>query len=171
MSFPGQIAQSVEQRTENPRVGSSILPLAIEFPRTHESKPPMTQIHTKGEYPPFVKSTLYIYAICFIFGGLRHWLDIMHGGMLPYKDIPIYFNLYLTSLAIFDFVAVVLLFLRPIYGLILALLIMTSDLLVDFHLSYGYWHVSLLENSGLQLLTLFGIFLFFTAPVIIKFFK
>ena len=26
--FCGQVAQSVEQRTENPRVGSSILPLA-----------------------------------------------------------------------------------------------------------------------------------------------
>ena len=26
---PGQVAQLVEQRTENPRVGSSILPLAI----------------------------------------------------------------------------------------------------------------------------------------------
>ena len=29
---PGQVAQLVEQRTENPRVGSSILPLAtLEF--------------------------------------------------------------------------------------------------------------------------------------------
>jgi hypothetical protein len=27
----GQVAQSVEQRTENPRVGSSILPLATNF--------------------------------------------------------------------------------------------------------------------------------------------
>ncbi len=30
---PGQVAQLVEQRTENPRVGSSILPLAIAIER------------------------------------------------------------------------------------------------------------------------------------------
>jgi hypothetical protein len=29
--LPGQVAQLVEQRTENPRVGSSILPLATLF--------------------------------------------------------------------------------------------------------------------------------------------
>ena len=29
----GQVAQLVEQRTENPRVGSSILPLATAFAR------------------------------------------------------------------------------------------------------------------------------------------
>jgi hypothetical protein len=29
LGFSGQVAQLVEQRTENPRVGSSILPLAM----------------------------------------------------------------------------------------------------------------------------------------------
>ena len=29
---PGQVAQLVEQRTENPRVGSSTLPLATNYP-------------------------------------------------------------------------------------------------------------------------------------------
>ena len=33
-SIEGQVAQLVEQRTENPRVGSSILPLAIAAQRT-----------------------------------------------------------------------------------------------------------------------------------------
>ena len=32
----GQVAQSVEQWTENPRVGSSILPLATTTPHTQE---------------------------------------------------------------------------------------------------------------------------------------
>ena len=31
LSNDGQVAQLVEQRTENPRVGSSILPLATEY--------------------------------------------------------------------------------------------------------------------------------------------
>ncbi len=35
ISVLGQIAQSVEQRTENPCVGSSILPLAIVKSRTY----------------------------------------------------------------------------------------------------------------------------------------
>src|SRR6266568_1817479 len=34
---PGQVAQLVEQRTENPRVGSSILPLATLFATTWRS--------------------------------------------------------------------------------------------------------------------------------------
>ena len=38
-AYPGQVAQLVEQRTENPRVGSSILPLATCSPRNAE--PPL----------------------------------------------------------------------------------------------------------------------------------
>ncbi|MBA2654854.1 MAG: hypothetical protein H0U71_07295 [Gammaproteobacteria bacterium] len=116
----------------------------------------------------FVKIFMTIYGICFIFGGLRHWLDIMHAGILPYTGIPPFFNFYLTSLAILDFMVVIMLLLRPIHGLIFAVIIMASDLLIDFHLSKTYWHTSLFENIGLQLLAMFGIFLFFTAPFIIK---
>lgn len=115
-----------------------------------------------------IKSVLYFYSLCFLVGGLRHWLDIARDGIFPYKALPFIFNFYLTSLAIFDFIVILLLFTRPIYALIFAILIMLSDLLVDFYVGYQYWHISLLNNTGLQLLSMFGLFVFVSAPLIIR---
>jgi len=118
--------------------------------------------------PGFIKVMFFIYAICFLIGGLRHWVDILHGGMFPYNTIPFIFNIYLTSLAIFDFIVIVLLFIRPIWGLLLAISIMASDLITDFYVGYHYWNINLQTNLGLQLLVAFGLFVFISAPLLIK---
>jgi hypothetical protein len=89
-------------------------------------------------------------------------------GFFPTKNIPFIFNFYLTSLAIFDFAVIVLIFIRPIYALILAIVIMASDLSVDLYAGYSYWNNSLATNLGLQLLLVFGLFVFISAPLLIK---
>ena len=115
-----------------------------------------------------IRIILFIYIICFFVGDLRHWLDIMHDGIFPYRNIPFMFNLYLTSLAILDFVTIVLLLMKPIHGLLLAVFIMATDLMTDFYIGYNYWHINIQTNRGLQLLTMFGLFVFLTAPFLIK---
>lgn len=116
----------------------------------------------------FIKLIFTIYIICFFSGGLRHWIDILNGGIFPYKNIPFVFNFYLTSLAIFDFIVIVLLVARPIWGLLLALFIMVTDLMTDFYIGYYYWGINLESNHALQLLVIFGLFVFISAPLLVK---
>ncbi len=121
--------------------------------------------------PLFIKVTFLIYATCFLIGGLSHWIDILDGGVFPYKNIPFIFNSYLASLAIFDFIVVLLLFIRPISALLLAICIMVSDLIVDFYVGYHYWGINIQTNLRLQLLVTFGLFVFISAPLLIKYLK
>lgn len=126
------------------------------------------------EYPKRLNSKKWvnvlpiIYIVCFFIGGLRHWLDIAAHGVFPYKTIPFIFNFYLTSLAILDWVVILLLLIKPLYGLLLAIVIMSSDILIDLYLGYTYWNIGLSNNIGLQLLLIFTLFIFFTAPLMVK---
>ena len=120
------------------------------------------------KFPIFIKLILIVYAICFLGGGLRHWVDIINGGLFPYNDVPFIFNFYLTSLAILDFIVIMLLLMRTISGLLLSILIMATDLPVDLYLCNRYWeNCSFNANHGLQLLTLFSLFVFISAPIVI----
>ena len=121
--------------------------------------------------PMSIKAILYIYIICFLAGSIKHLGDIVQGGMFPYKGIPFLFNLFLTSLTLFDLAVIVLLVMVPFYGVILANLIMVSDLLVDFYVGYSYWNTSLSTNKSLQLLVAFGLFVFTSGPLIIIWLK
>lgn len=80
------------------------------------------------------------------------------------------FNFYLTSLAVFDFIVIFFLLVSPVYGLLLAIFIMVTDLMTDFYVGY-YWGINLESNLGLQLLVLFGLFVFISAPLLIKNYK
>ena len=122
----------------------------------------------RQDIPNKIRILLFIYILCFLSGGVHHWLDIIKIGIFPYRNVPFIFNLYLTSLAIFDFVVIWLICVRPIMGLLLAMVIMLSDLVVDSYVGYKYWNISLSTNLGLQLVVAFGIFVFISSPMIIK---
>lgn len=118
--------------------------------------------------PIYVKLIYCSYVILFLIGGLVHWRDILHGGVFPYKDIPFIFNFYLTSLAIFDFIVIVFLFAKPIYGIPGAVLIMATDLIIDFYVGYHYWDINLEVNFRLQSLVIVGLFIFISTPFLLK---
>jgi hypothetical protein len=48
---------------------------------------------------------------------------------------------------------------------------MASDLSVDFYVGYRYLDWRLATNLGLQLLLVFGLFVFISAPLLIKWLK
>ena len=121
--------------------------------------------------PGLVKLFLILYAVCFLAGGLRHWFDIYNSGLFPYHSLPLGFNIFLTLLSVVDVVVAILFFVRPVVALYLAVIIMIADLVVDFNASYFYWHLGLMENVRLQMLVGFGLFVFVSAPVLVRWVK
>ena len=97
--------------------------------------------------------TLVVLCVCFAIGGINHVLDIVHGGLLPYDMVPTSINVYWTSLALLDFVTVGLLWLHKRSGLVCALAVMISDVVIN---TYVYFFLD--TEFGfvpLQLQTLF----------------
>src|SRR5262249_33302293 len=74
-----------------------------------------------------VRLLFAIFSLCFLGAAFNHARDIWEGGFLPYRHDPLPFNVYWTSLAFLDALAVVLLWTWPRAGLVLAVLIMVSD--------------------------------------------
>jgi hypothetical protein len=69
-----------------------------------------------------------IYATCLLAGASTHLLTITtHGLSWDYDGAPIVSRFYWTSLTVLDPLAALLLFLRPRFGLALAMTIILSD--------------------------------------------
>ena len=77
------------------------------------------------------RACLLVYILLFAFGGSVHLFHILQGGWLPYTYVPDWINAYWTSLALFDFVAIILLLRWRRAGLVASLLIMVSDVAVN----------------------------------------
>ena len=115
-----------------------------------------------------VKLILLIYMFCFLWATKNHVIDIWRGGLLPYKYAPLAFNIYWTSLTLLDPITIILLYCLPYHGMIVAVLIMVSDIAVNLYATYALWNSDLFSNTILQLQILFGIFLFLTVPILWK---
>ncbi len=96
------------------------------------------------------KLILSLYILGFLIGGIHHWLDIVAGGLLPYRSVPLAFNIFLTSLALLDLLVVLLLLIKPLAGIALAIGIMILDLSVDIYLGFSYWNITPINNPGLK---------------------
>ena len=121
-----------------------------------------------SDYPRTVKLVFVIYTLCFLWATKNHIIDIWRGGLLPYNYAPLAFNCYWTSLTLLDPLAIVLLYYRPYQGMVLAVLIMISDIAVNLYATYTFWNGDIYTNRLLQLQILFGIFVFSTVPIVWK---
>jgi hypothetical protein len=75
---------------------------------------------------------LLLLAFCLLGAGFGHVIQLWQGGWLPYRFAPVSLNAYWTALTFFDPLAAVLLLWRPRIGLIAALLIISSDVAINF---------------------------------------
>ena len=132
----------------------------------------MNRLQALG-YPKQVRLVFSVYSICFLAGTYTHSADIVRHGFLA-SPVPLAIGVYWNALTLLDPLAVLLLWRRPRAGIRLALAIMASDLGVNTYVYLaGYFKpptpnmvpLSLLEQS------LFGIFLFITAPVVYRYFQ
>ncbi|SMB86550.1 hypothetical protein [Deinococcus hopiensis] len=87
--------------------------------------------------PPLARIIIALYAVCLSGATVVHLLDLWHGGWLPYHSAPKTINLYWSLLSVFDPLAVVLLYWRPRFGLLLTLVIIISDVCINSVMQYG----------------------------------
>lgn len=81
---------------------------------------------------PLGRPVLLLFSLCLLGAFLGHIIQVWQGGWLPYRFAPLPLNIYWTSLTLLDPLAAVLLLWRPLAGLLLALLIIASDVAVNF---------------------------------------
>ena len=74
---------------------------------------------------------LACFSACFLAACLLHVRDMWQHGWLPYHSAPLALNWYWTALLMLDLATAVLLLRRPRSGLIMALLVMSSDVVVN----------------------------------------
>ena len=117
------------------------------------------------DYPRAVKVLFASYALCFLWGTYNHVVDLRHGGFLPYTYAPLPINVYWTSLTLLDPLAALLLFLLPYHGMVLAVLIMVSDIAVNLYAAYVLFPGAMMPDTPLLSQIAFGLFLFVTVPI------
>jgi len=83
------------------------------------------------------RAIILLLSLCLAAGGSTHVIDIIRGGFLPYHGVPLPINAFWTSLAVLDFVAVLLLWRRRNAGVLLTTTIMCFDVAVNSYASYG----------------------------------
>lgn len=115
--------------------------------------------------PKWVIFIFTIYALGFAAGTVSHILDMWVGGFLPYNSSPLVFNIYWTSLTFLDPLAIILLFHVPYLGMVIAVLIMVSDIAVNLYVTYVVNHSDVFSSWKLDSQIFFGVFVFTTVPI------
>ena len=113
-----------------------------------------------------VRVLFSVYIFGFSYGTKNHVVDIIENGWLGYPYVPFPINLYWTLLTIFDPLAIFLLLFFPFAGMVVAVLIMASDIAINSSVALYYYFTSgILSLDRLPWQIAFGIFVFFTAPL------
>ena len=81
---------------------------------------------------PLGRPILILFSLCLLGACIGHVIQVWQGGWLPYRFAPLPLNAYWTALTFLDPLAAILLLCRPRAGLLLALLIITSDVALNF---------------------------------------
>jgi hypothetical protein len=81
---------------------------------------------------PLGRPVLALLALCLLSACFGHVIQVWQDGWLPYRFAPLPLNVYWTALTFLDPIAAVLLLWRPLAGLILGLLIISSDIAINF---------------------------------------
>ena len=95
-----------------------------------------------------------LFACGFLIGGANHARDIAHGGLLPYRSVPLPVNALWTALCPLDLAAAGLIWWRRAPAIALGIAILLADVAVNSWLAYfSGLHVQSFEP--LQVQTLF----------------
>jgi len=113
------------------------------------------------------RTFLIILSMCLAAGGIRHVIDIVQGGFLPYDGVPLPLNAFWTSLAFLDLAAVFLLWRQRNLGVMLATAIMVADVSINSYASYGLG-IAFRSFAPLQAQTLFLGFVVGAIPIVWK---
>jgi len=119
-----------------------------------------------------IKIIIGFYVICFMIASINHIVPFITGRLFVYQKsndkVPIWLNMYWTSLSVFDPLAIIILSIDIRKGLFSYLVIIISDVIIN------YWfvisHYSFLDLINLFQLSQLGflIFLLTTFPYVLK---
>lgn len=99
------------------------------------------------------KFVVFLLCLFMTVGGVVHLYDNIANGFLPYDFAPGWLNIYWSSLGLLDLLAVYLLVKHRRSGLVLMLLILTTNVIFSSHAHYT---LEILDNNAaLQMKTLF----------------
>lgn len=115
---------------------------------------------------------LLFYSVGFLTGTATHLYSIMVGGFLSISHLaPWYINLYWDSLTIVDLLASILVWFKLKQGLLLAIAIMASDIIINTYSYLSGWFgntVSAMVPVELLVQSVFGTFVFVTATLFLS---
>jgi hypothetical protein len=108
---------------------------------------------------------LAVYVGAFAVGTVSHLADILRWGILPRNQYHLAFNMFWTSLTLFDPLAIVLLLRRRRAGILLGGLIMVLDVAVNLAAGFHeYFATGRFVMWGLLTQVPFALFVLATAP-------
>jgi hypothetical protein len=112
------------------------------------------------KYPNFIKLILVLYIVGFAIGTTTHTIGIVRDGFFPYHDVPLWKNIYWTSLTFLDLLAVFLVFKSLIPALCISNLIIISDIIIN---TKGF---QFFNDFNIYFQILFGLYIVITTPII-----
>ena len=108
---------------------------------------------------------LAVYVAAFSVGTMTHVADVLRWGILPRNQYHVAFNMFWSSLTLFDPLAIVLLLRRQRSGILLGGLIMVLDVAVNVAAGlHEYFATGRFLMWGLLTQIPFALFLLATAP-------
>ena len=122
-------------------------------------------------YPQKVKILLFFYIIGFAVGTSTHTMELINGGFLPYDSVPLWKNLYWTSLTLFDFLAIILILKSIIPALVISNVIIVSDVIINSSGIRLSELGSYTDNYKLIMQIVFCFYVLITTPIILRQYK
>ncbi len=110
-----------------------------------------------------------VYLLGFLVGVVSHLYDIYIHGFLGYTFAPFLLNVYWTLLTLFDAAVIILLLTKFRTGVILAIVVMVTDILVNLGFGiYYYFITNKFIMWGLLTQIPFGVFIYVTAKYLLR---
>ncbi len=123
------------------------------------------------DYPRKIKILFFFYIIGFAVGTTTHTIELIQGGFLPYNHVPLWKNIYWTSLTFLDFLAIILILKSIVPALIISNLIIISDVIINI----SGIEISQLgeysDNYKLIMQIAFCLYVLITTPIIFRLYK
>ena len=115
---------------------------------------------------------LFFYSAGFLIGTYTHLSNMLTRGFLSISHLaPWYVNLYWDSLTFFDLLASILIWVKLREGLLLAIAIMATDIIINTYSYLSGWFgeiVPAMVPVALLMQSVFGTFVFITASMLLS---
>ena len=119
------------------------------------------------KYTNSIKLLLSVYIIGFAIGTTIHAISLIKGGFLPYDHIPLWKNIFWTSLTFVDLIAIIFILTSIKPALLISNLIIISDVIINCS-GYDFKICDIFNDYRVVSQILFGLYILITTPIILR---